>query len=802
MKRILFFIIILIILFATTIWLSIQIFPEWIDQPTGFLQLPKRIIITGLILVGEAILAWAFSFLVADEEFKERVLFRVGNKYKEISRKLDQFTQSELNKEKHSKKYIPNVFVETTEIKEKLRYFSEPFVFFSRIIDRTDQKINGSIIIKTLKRIHFPYHYPPRPKIKWKIRSEKLLNRNVEKYKKHLDQYRSITSVLQKNDGVGLLPDSVSEIPPAFTHIYEYTSHDLQFYSSFEHAIDDAKDDLDLLSKKLVIIKSVAGHGKTNLLCDFTEKFLLKKKHKCLYIPAREFNYLGEQETIEAAISRIIFSEFDYQFSDILRLIKFEKSIENLFILIDGINEHKNMALFSAALEQFIQRSISYNVKIILTCRSEYFNDRFGNLLSIDNISVIDMDEWKYTYNIPDVYQNALISGYFTEFNIQMTPDKVSSEITEAFYKDKLLLRIFCEAFENERPAEYLDNLYRFEIFHRYHKKNLNAISGLDISLTEIIAWILNHDEFNNIPIKKLSKETNKVIEKIANENVILRKDIIAVPGLAFGRSEVINFVYDEFRDFLIASQMLLTWDQDNQLSREQIHRITKASYTVSEGVQKYLCLWAITNNDHELSDYLSTFSRFDSIFVDSVFDVPDSTLSDYFVAVLQSIFVKNPKASLEIFFNLVRRRTENHYQKLNIDLLILWISALEEPEYQDVLSEALNEIAFTPTKTTSYLAFLCNLMLEAFQENKLSKISAHNFILLLSYLAGVRDLSYPRYNAYDFGPYPARDAILDIGQLVGNEIVLKQVNHVYEMTTIGSLREKLIQIRQSLEEE
>ena len=576
----------------------------------------------------------------------------------------------------------------------------------------------------------------------------------------------------------------------------------MQFYSLFEHDVDDAKDDLDLLSRKLVIIKSVAGHGKTNLLCDFTERFLLKKKHKCLYIPAREFNYLGEQETIEVAIARIIFSEFDYQFSDILRLIKFEKSIDHLFILIDGINEHRNMALFSTALEQFIKRSISYNVKIILTCRSEYFNERFGNLLSIDNISVIDMDEWKYTYNIPDVYQNTLISGYFTEFNIQMTSDEVSSEIAAVFYKDKLLLRIFCEAFENERPTEYLDNIYRFEIFNRYHEKNLNTISGLDHSLTEIIAWILNHDEFIDIPIKKLSKEANKVIEEIAHENVILRKDIIVVPGLAFGRSEVINFVYDEFRDFLIASHILLTWDQDNQLSREQIDRITEASSTVSEGVQKYLCLWAITNNNHELSDYLSTFSKFDSIFVDSVFDVPDSSVSDYFVAVLQSIFVKNKKASLEIFFNLVRRKTENHYQNLNIDLLIGWISALEESEYQGVLSDALNEIAFTLSTTTSYLALLCNLILEAFRENRLSNESANNLLLLLCYLAGVRDLSYPRFFAYDFGPYPACDAILEISQLVGNEIVLEKVNHVYEMTTIGWLRENLFQIRQSLEEE
>lgn len=674
MKRLVIFFASLIIFFAITFLISAGFFPEWLEQSSWSKQLSKKIIIGGLIILAEIFLSWFFSFIFGDKDIAERIIFLIGNKYKDISNTLDEVTQSALRKEKQSKKYIPNVFVETTEVKEKLRYFSEPFIFYPKIISHTEKTLQGSIIVNTLKQIHFPLREPHKPKLR-KIKNKGSLNRQIEKYKKFLDQKRTITDLLVKNGGVGLKPEFKSKVPAEFSHIYEYVSHNLQYYRSFEYDLEEAIDDLDLLENKIAIIKSVAGHGKTNLLCDFAENFFIRKGHKCLYISTRELNYLGEQETIEQAISRIIFTESEYQFSDIIRLIKFDKKIGQLFILIDGINEHKDLTLFSTALEQFIQRNNSQDIKFILTCRSEYFDDRFGNLLQIEGISVIDIDEWNYSYNIPDVYQNTLLAGYFSEFNIKMNPNKVAQEIAEAFYKDKLLLRIFCEAFENERPAEYLDNLYKLEIFNRYYEKKSETIPRLQNSLIEIINWMLERDEFTDIQISNLSKETNEVIEETAYENVIIRKDVINDPDLAFSKVEVVNFVYDEFRDYLIASQIVLLWDQDNQSSREQILRITNAIYMVSEGVQKYLCLWAIRNDKRELLDYLSSFNRFDTVFVDSMFESPDTKITVYSIGILERIFLSNPKMALKITFGLSYRPDDCRYPNLNIDLLLLWLA-------------------------------------------------------------------------------------------------------------------------------
>lgn len=789
MRRIIAFLVIFAVLTTFAFGITVILYPAWLVRSGEAITLLQTIFVTGLGMVASGIMSWAISFLFEDKSFKERSHYLIGNKYRDISKKLDEITNFEIKKEKRSRRYIPDIFVESTEVKEKLRYFCEPFIFFSNIIEHTERTFQNSFIINLLEQIHLPIHDPKKPKIKQNIRRQKTLIQNIEKFNNYLEQKKSITDVLIKEGGTGLKPEYRSQIPSKYSHIYDYAYHMLQYYGLYEHEIKDAQDDLDLLTNKLVIIKGVAGHGKTNLLCDFTENFLLKKKHKILYIPAREFNYLGEQETIEQAIARITFTESDHQFSDILRLIKFDKNIDNLFILIDGINEHRNLALFSTALEQFMQRCSMYDIKVILTCRSEYFDDRFGNLLQNDNLSLLDIDDWKYAHEIPEVHQNALIARYFSEFNIQMQPDHVNPNIIETFYKDKLLLRIFCEAYENEQPADYLDDLYKLEIFNKYFERKLEAIEGLDSCLEEIITWMIEHDEFANNRIQNFSDTTIEVIEATAYENVILKKDIITTPGLAFGRAEVINFVYDEFRDFLIASRILLIWDQDNQQSRDQIQRYTEFRSRISEGVQKYLCLWGVKNDKRDLLNFLATMDWFDLVFIEAVFDTPDAIITDFIVDTIRALFASNSSNALHIIFKLLYRVRDDVYPNMNIDLLFNLINAMNEEEYQNVISVALN---IEYDYTTSHITFLCEMIVNAFRENKISDATIPKIIQLLCYLIGIKDSKFFVHDRIDFGLYPAQDAIIELSNIGDEQNVLGHVRQVLQATTIESINNGL----------
>lgn len=768
---------------------SLLFFPNWVNQPEWSTVLTNNIILKGSILLLEGIISWFLSFTFEDSDVKERMIYLVERKNQVISTKLDGFTRQEIEKEKRIRRYIPNIFVESTEIKEKLRYFSEPYLFFEKIVENTELKLKGAYIINVLNQMHFPIENNRQFKIRNKITNTNSLNQKIDLFRVYINQKKQIPSVLIKENGAGLKPEYLSKIPSDYSHLYNYLYPNLQFYYSFEHIIDQAEKDLDLLSNKVLILKGLAGHGKTNLLCDFTENFLLRKKHKCIYLPARELNYIGEQETIEQSISRILFLESKYQFQDIIQLIKFNKRIDFLFLIIDGINEHKNLSLFSTALEQFIQRCSEYNIKIILTCRSEYFDDRFGNLLLIKNSSIIDLDSHENIHNIPDVHQHALISGYFTEFNINLHPDRVHSEIIQKFNEDKLLLRIFSEAYENGYPADYLDDLYKLEIFNRYYEKKIEIIPGLEGCLKEIISWMFEHGEFANSRISNFSSQSIEVIERIVYENVVIRKDIIAAPDIAFGKSEVINFVYDEFRDFLLASNIIILWTHNNSLAREQINQLTEIRTTVSEGLQKYLCLWGIKNDQQDLITFLTAFSWFNLIFIRAVFNSPDIYHSAFVVEIMRNLFFSDSTCALHLIFYLMYRSDIEQHPNLHIDLLLEWLYQVDESKYLSIITPALN---MEENYKTSYINYLSLTILEAFKDKKVSDQTTPKLVQLLSYFSGIRDYKYPKYRENGFGQFPAFDAIQMIDGLLNGNLIYEQVQQVNHRCRIALVTENL----------
>jgi hypothetical protein len=799
MRFIVVFLSFLLMMFAYNFGISILLHPEWLTRPGWVLELTAILFTRSSGLIGESIIALALTILVENKIVKEWVEYVIGDKYKNISNRLDEFTQQEINKEIKSRKYIPNIFVETTEIKEKLRYFSEPFLFFPKIVEQTDRELKGSYIINALKIVHYPVIEPGYPKLGLNNVDQTSLRDGVQKYKKYLDEKLKQTDVLKKENGMGIKPEYISNIPGEFLHIHDYMRPNLQYYSLYEWAIRDSKKDLDLLISKFVIVKSAAGHGKTNLLCDFTDNFLKRKKQKSLYISARSFNHLGEQETIEQTIARTVFTDAEYQFADILRLVKFDKRIDFLFILIDGINEHRNLPLFSTAIEQFIQKCSGHNIKIILTCRSEYFEDRFGNLLHLENSSVLDMDERRYVNEIPDVHIEALLSRYFSEFKIKLSVENVDPDIMKVLNKDKLLLRIFCEAYENEHPSDYLGDLYKLEIFHKYYEKKIKVIDGLENCLKEIVLRMIADNQFANIQISSLSTGSIKVIENTVYENVIIKKDMLANPGLAFGKSEVINFVYDEFRDFLIASEVINEWGLNNQSSIDMIQNLATPRSPVAEGLQRYLCLWSIKNKKNDLLDYLSSQEWFDKIFIISVFETPDSSLSDYVIDRIRGLFVANSTNALRIIWHLIRRANEANYPNLNIESMFKWIDKFDDADYERIVIGALSK---EYDYESAHVTQICQMIVDAFREKRVLKVSRKNIIKFTAYIVGVEDYGYLRVRYSKLGKYPASEALDIVTEEVGEKHVQEALSEVIASSNAELIKTALSSLLRRIGEE
>lgn len=798
MRRIIFYLIILFILFGLTFVISLLFFSSWYDQSSWVINLSKNIFIAGLVILAEAIISWLVSFLFEDKDLSERLKFAFGSKYKKISTALDKITQIEVAKEKTSKKYIPNIFIESNEIKEKLRYFCEPSLFFPKIIEEANRELRTSFIIQILDQLHYPHNTKPQQKFKSKNLPDKKLIKAIETYKKNLDDNESLLEIFLPEHEVGIKPEFQNKIPPAYSHIYDYVYANLQFYFSYKQAINEAREDITLLSRKFLILESKAGHGKTNLLCDFTENFLLRKNHKCIYLPAREFNNMAVDDQIEQQITKIIFPDPDIQFSDIQRFLTYDKKIGFLFILIDGINEHKDIGLFSIALEQFANRCNGQKIKIILTCRSEYFDERFANLLQIQDLCKIDMDEWKYNNQIPEVHSSELISRYFSEFKIKMRSSNIDPDIVKIFFEDKLLLRIFCEAYENEKPVEYLDNLYKLEIFYKYYEKKKSIIKGLDKCLDEISSLMVGQEKFSNIPLATLSIGAQQVIEKTAYENVIIRKDMILEPGVAFGKSEVLNFVYDEFRDFILASIIINKWRDENKQAQDLIRKFTMPKSEISEGLQRYLCLWSIRNNQNDLLDFLSQFSWFNIIFVESVFDSPEKLLTENIAKKLQYLFLHDPTSALHLIFHLSRRIDSEIYPLVNLDLILSVFDNFSTEDFDHIISTPLNhEVRFQLT----HIAHLCRLMYNAFSDGRVREKSSPYLIQLLCYLSGTKDKTDPRFRGLDFILFPAYETLLRISDLHKKQEVINQAKLVLGKTKVKPVQDNLRRVLEILGE-
>ncbi len=739
--------------------LSVLLYPDWFSLGNWGFSLSTKIIAGGSFILAEGILIWSITKLLDSKVFVEWIQFTLGTKYRNIEFTINKFTTFQIEREKNSRKYIPAIFIESIDIKEKLRYFSEPYKFYQKVVDTAKRDFDINFFITTLKQIHFPVETISFSK----LRNKKKLDFYCTQAKETLDEYALLRNVVVE-EGAGLKEEYLEKIPDAKKHIYHYQYVNLQYHYSFERAVNKAKENLTLLTDNSVLITSRAGRGKTNFVCDFTDNFLLKKKRMCIFFTGRDFNQMSENETIEEAISRIVFSEKEFKFSDILTLIRLDKKYEFLFIVIDGINEQTNRTHFTLSLEQFIQRCKDKKIKVILTCRSEYFEERFDRLRELSGFSILPIEGQRF--ELPITHQEYLIEQYFQQFDVSLRVDDISGQVRDLFSKDKLMLRFFCEAYEGADNLTFIYDIYRFEVFQKYIQNKDEAIPGLRECLNEIIDYMISNSRFSDIPLQDLSSTSQTVLENAFYENVIVRKDLIIIPDITLGRREVVNFVYDEFREYLLASYLVIVWHDDRSLASSEIGTLVQANFPVAEGLQRYLCSWAIKNQDDDLLELLSQFDLFDNVFIENIFKAPDERISGILIVILRDIFWKNNDNAVEIIQGLIYRCYPDIFVNLNIGFLIEQITNMNDDQYYELIQRGLvHQLSLEKT----FLNFICKSIIKAFDENSIIDECKRYILQLLCCFSGIEDSQYS-YREDEFGRFPAVTTIELIEEYYSSE--------------------------------
>lgn len=588
-----------------------------------------------------------------------------------------QESQIEVENNKRNKKYIPEIYVEIDDMKDYLRGFTDPLLFFKKHIEYNKKhsfsflnQLLSNYGLKEIQTIDEVYDV-----------NLKNLNDIADSV---LSKLHCSLEYIEKLSDFAKLKD---EVPPDKLELFEisyYTSRP----SLLRFEIRDRISLFKAIKNRQVLLTEKAGQGKTNLLCDLIGNVLLKKGISCLFIEARNLvnNDLGS--TMLAIASHI--TDID----ELLEVLNFHAfSIQKPFIIVvDAINEQKDISEFKNKLYTFLNKAKDYeNIRVLLTARTEYFKEKFGDFKDrCPHVEHIDSYNRK---SQTQKYKQRIFRGYMQHFHIEI--NDIGDEIYNSLTEDYLLLRMFSEAYqgnvEKANAIPSLQHLFRYEIFERYYtykKENLqdwdrirgviDTSSTYDALIRSITTFMIEHMTFSNIERSMIVDQIkNELLVKLIDEDIIFREDIKKKSGLLEGSVEVINFTFDEFRDFCIVKFILETFDESNPAATEElINKLTGNKLEVTEGLQKYLFFASKKYSNETFEEILDNQDWFMHVYTYNIFSIDDEYIDKTDIEIItghltnKESLKKSDSLNAYLVNNLYKRLNLTVYKNLNIKLL------------------------------------------------------------------------------------------------------------------------------------
>lgn len=577
--------------------------------------------------------------------------------------------ENQIRKQISSGKYIPSTFIETNELKDHLRYFVAPFTFYPKIFNET-KNLNFS----HLNRIN-------------------KLNRKGQ-FSFDITSYRENISEFSYNE---LFQETLKIIDYLEKKHFELEKQRTNLSYTFKRKIEIQKESFEFINYKVLLLTDNAGQGKTNLLCDFTENVLLKRKIPTIFINGYEI----DANDIGNSIARKIFPNDNYTFNEIVDAIAEYLDKKQLIIVIDGINENTNPRLFSKNLETFIEAILQKDfIKIILSCRTEYYKHNFQNIVQssfINSIKYID----GLNNKLDEQQKERLLWTYFEYFNIKI--DRISEEIKKLLADNFLLLRIFSEVNKNKH-LPFVAHIYKAELFREYYKLKVEEINkklkendefnekgnfSIQKFIENIADFMISNGTFHNIPLEKIIKddENREIYIRFLDENIILKKDIYQSPDSIF-RKEVVNFTYDEFRDFIISNYLINKLYQHSKKDfKEFIENYLTEQSPILEGSSIFLYSLSRKIKDTDLNEFIKKQPWYNNAFLKVIFNTPDKEITTNDKEYIKQIFIEDKSAARQISIELnYKRYNSTEYSNLNINLLFEIFDTLTDDQFNELV--------------------------------------------------------------------------------------------------------------------
>lgn len=596
---------------------------------------------------------------------------------------LDAFlgiSHKKIEDEKRTKKYIPSVFVETSEIKEEMRYFANP-MFFYRKIDDDMQRLDLDHFNKLLEMAKIEQVADNLREIYTFDTPNSLSELQIRLAR----QYVSLRAILKQISPFSGHSGRAECFAP---------SHDLAGYwevfrcsiqsngSGVFHALEKISKKIRIAQAKIFLVTGMAGQGKTNFICDLVSNQFRAFEIPTIFIPARLLNDYPSPNRILSYIRNNRYAPEILNLHDLFTLLNriADECKKPFIIVIDGINEVSDLDGFVSELRVFFDALCQYEfIKTILTCRNEFFDHKFAKIfytkLSDNLYRVCDLRR-----EMSEDNKSRLLKSYLSHFKIKI---KLSKYAADFLKNDLILLRIFSEIHEG-KDIGYVSDVYKGDIFEGYLIMKIKEFptSSRQMalrSLYKICSRMLNEENFSQISLEGFDDSERHIIERLIGEDIILRREVPST-GLASLVVENVSFTYDELRDFLLAYYIVVELSGPHP---KQVKAIFEkiSEWPIYEGFFRYSYILARKQHNETVIEICEASDDFIKHYLNNLSLLSSDIQNDEDVNRIKNILkdITNMNNIQTIAWFLCAKRDDSNH--LNIQILIDHIIKLNDIE-------------------------------------------------------------------------------------------------------------------------
>lgn len=413
------------------------------------------------------------------------------------------------------------------------------------------------------------------------------------------------------------LDEVVAESRPCDAHLRNVYKKLIDNLTTLDTSISGTiQSAIDLINKHTVpfiCIVDRAGGGKTNLLCHMAQS--RGQTEPTIFLGGR-IAIEKERDLLIAILERVGWTAAE-NIDNFLEKLNSSLSIARmtLTVLIDGINENRDIRRLNRALDFLAEKSSQCRIKVILTCRDIYWK-------------FFESSKWcqKFSTVIRGGLREFTASEYGIALEKYLNHYRIDVRLgRDAFARCRhpLLLRFFCEAYAPKsghvNSLGQIDEIRLKPLFDQYWMRKVAepgiwVENGNYVTLENSIVLVtkfmisnavasINTDEFIKATgVLDLTSEQSPYI-RLLDEDIII--DELPTNALSVRR---VVFVYEEFMEYAIAKALFNELPEPR--SKESLLALVESLIAKSDklvnvlGVAEYVCAFCL---DSGLSEHFVT---------------------------------------------------------------------------------------------------------------------------------------------------------------------------------------------------